>query len=100
MLTEERRPWQFPHRASRPESELPSKRVWGPESNFGSPDVEDSAELVEQVVNSCKPAPHSGKPQTVSISRIPRRRITLSVSEGTVWPEPRPLADAQSKYAL
>jgi len=47
-------------------------------------------------------APHSGKPQTVSISRIPRRRITLSVSEGTVWPEPRPLADAQgySEYAL
>src|SRR5207245_8205080 len=47
-------------------------------------------------------APHSGKPQTVSISRIPRRRITLSVSEGTVLPEPRPLADAQgySAYAL
>ena len=36
------------------------------------------------------------------VTRILRRRITLSVSEGTVWPEPRPLADAEgySGYAL
>jgi len=49
-----------------------------------------------------QPCPHSGKPQTESVSCIPRRRITLSVSEGTVWPEPRPLADAQGypEYAI
>jgi len=40
-----------------------------------------------------KPAPHCGKPQTVSISRIPRR-ITLSVSEGRFRLNPS-LADAQ-----
>ena len=63
----------------------------------------NSAELVGQVSNQVSNLPRiSGKPQTVSISRIQRRRIALSVSEGTVWPEPRPLADAQgySEYAL
>jgi len=36
-----------------------------------------------------------GKPQTLSINCIRPQRITLSVSEGTVSLEPRPLADAQ-----
>src|SRR5438128_2496477 len=49
----------------------------------------------DEVPRKLKPAPHGVKPQTLSIGRIRGRRIALSVSEGTLLPEPRPLADAQ-----
>jgi hypothetical protein len=39
--------------------------------------------------------PRMAAPQTVSIGRIRWPRIALSVSEGTLSPEPHPLADAQ-----